>query len=126
MADRETDIARVLDRARKLVALAASDHAEEARTSAHLACALIRAHGLLLVAPGGRAPAQESLWDDAPPPQPQPPPSRDAPMDKPRRIVSKFPGRCLGCAGWIDEGETVLWKKGRGAAHEDCAKEVSW
>ncbi len=38
----------VLDRIAKLIALASSPHVEEARTAAHMACALIREHGVVL------------------------------------------------------------------------------
>jgi len=43
----------ILGRIRALVALAGSDREEEARTSAHLACKLMREHKVEFVLPGG-------------------------------------------------------------------------
>jgi hypothetical protein len=40
---------KILDRVKKFIALTASDHEEEARTSALIACRLIREHGLVVM-----------------------------------------------------------------------------
>ena len=51
----------VVDRVTKLIALASSPNAEEARTAAHKACALIREHKLVVEA---REEDKESSWID--------------------------------------------------------------
>lgn len=48
--------ASLLDRVRKLIALSASDREEEARTSAFLACKLIRENGFAVTLPVTAAP----------------------------------------------------------------------
>lgn len=59
-----------IDRVMQLVRLAGSSFEEEARTSAHLACKLIREHGLTVRGPRDEEPerAREARPDPPPPP----------------------------------------------------------
>ncbi len=104
-----------------LIALAASDHLEEARTSAYLACRLIRDRGLHVVAELPRV---------APPPPPPPPPPWQAPRKpdyhcsdapKPRTITSRYDSVCRDCGAQILIGDSVIWIRGRGVWHPECA-----
>ena len=96
MRDRET----VLDKVRKLIALASSPYEEEARSSAFKAAALIREFQLDVIDPTHY-------------------PSRaDAPRWIP--IVSRYDGRCKTCHDRYAVGERVFWRRGVGCIHEDC------
>jgi hypothetical protein len=106
-------VTSVAERVQKLIALSASPQIEEARTSAYLACKLIREHGLALVAlapPPAPAPRRD------PPPRPQAPTE-----DKPVRIRARYSSNCRKCGKHVDAGEPVLWTKGKGVKHERCA-----
>jgi hypothetical protein len=39
-----------------------------------------------------------------------------------RKMVSKFPGRCLECGERFPIGAAILWAKGEGAIHAACEK----
>src|SRR6185295_9929478 len=96
---------RLLERVSALVARASSSFEEEARTSAVIACRLIREHGLEVSLPGSvREPPQEPVSDEP----------------EVRIIRSKFESSCLGCGGFVGIGERVSWTKGRGVSHLDC------
>jgi len=81
----------VLERVRRLVALTSSSFEEEARTSAFMACELIRRHGLRLVAA-----------DDA----------KRLPGPERIPIKSRFASYCAACGCRYREGEVVWWAKG--------------
>ena len=36
-------------------------------------------------------------------------------------MVSKFAGRCKTCGGRIRMGDNIIWSKGTGAMHPECA-----
>jgi hypothetical protein len=71
----------------------------EARTSAHIACRLIREHGVAL-----------SLGTPKP----------GAPPPKRRVIYSKYASHCTGCNKAIAIGESVAWAKGAGVLCTIC------
>ena len=81
----------VLERVRRLVALTSSSFAEEARTSAFMACELIRRHGLELVAAED---AKKLLLPERIP------------------IKSRFASYCAACGSRYREGELIWWAKG--------------
>ncbi len=107
----------VLERVMKLIALASSPVEEEARTSAWLACKMIRENGLKLVE---RLPPPRTTWTP-PPYRPPPPPPRPSPKDNDERVItSKFEGWCRECRSVIEVGQKIRWKKGEGARHVNC------
>lgn len=91
----------VLAKIQRLIALAANDSAAvpEARTAAHVAARLILGHRIEL-----RDPAEQAA------------------NAVPTKVIrSRYAGRCNRCGGDYKVGETVVWTKGRGAAHTKCA-----
>ncbi len=44
----------------------------------------------------------------------------DTPKVKWLSMYSKFAGTCVKCNGSIDQGESILWNKEKGAKHETC------
>jgi hypothetical protein len=108
------EVSRVLAKIEKLVAMTSSPHVEEARTSAFMACKLIRDHGLQVVAYSARA-SQESAYQPPPRPEPEPkPPSEFIP------IKVKHKGYCRHCGKTIYAEEMALWCKGKGLLHFHC------
>ena len=105
-----------LAKALKLVAMSASPHLEEARTSAFLACRLIREHGLQVSA--HRPSAASALVVPTPGV-----PHRQPPADPHgfRRIRVRHPGHCRCCGNPIAPGEWALWCRGNGLRHLLCA-----
>ncbi len=105
---------RAAEKVRKLVAMTASPHLEEARTSAHLACRLIREHGLQIAT--HRPAAQPTTAA----------PHRPAAGQRPgetsgfRRIRVRHPGHCRCCGNPIAPGEWALWCRGIGLRHPLC------
>lgn len=101
----------IADRARKLIALAASSSLEEARTAAWQAARLIRDHGLVIAATAPSPPAEPAV-------------EPAAAHEPPRHFASKYSGTCRACAGpyWI--GDRIMWGKGRGTTHANplCAE----
>lgn len=93
MEDKE----RIVEKVRKLIALASSPHEEEARSSAYKAAALIREFQLDVVDPVRRQ--QSGDW---------------------REIVSRYAGRCKTCHQPFDVGDLVFWRPGTGCIHEYC------
>jgi hypothetical protein len=104
MGDKEKQLDRIL----KLIAMSASPHGEEARTSAYLACRAIREHGfrvsLAKEEPKGRS---SGRGPEAGPP-------------KWHRIKVKHAGRCVVCRLEIGEGVAAFWLRGTGVRHLDC------
>ena len=101
----------LLTKVRGLIGLSASSYSEEARTSAYLACKMIREHGLHVVAQ--LLPARASKAE----PRPDREPVNQA---APRRITLKYRARCRGCGGCIDVGARAVWMRGSGVAHDAC------
>ena len=101
---------RAAEKVRKLVAMTASPHLEEARTSAFLACRLIREHGLQ-IAPHRLSP-------------PKPPAKAGVEQGQGpagfRRIRVRHPGHCRCCGKPIALGEWALWCRGNGLRHPLC------
>jgi hypothetical protein len=106
---------KALAKVEKLVAMSASPHLEEARTSAFLACRLIREHGLQVTA--HRPPAQPM------PASPYRPASGQTPSETSgfQRIRVRHPGHCRCCGNPIAPGEWALWCRGNGLRHPLCA-----
>jgi hypothetical protein len=105
---------KALAKVEKLVAMSASPHLEEARTSAFLACRLIRAHGL-----------QVTVHRPAVQPMPAPlyrPAGGQTPSETSgfRRIRVRHPGHCRCCGNPITPGEWALWCRGNGLRHLRC------
>jgi len=101
---------RAADKVRKLVAMSASSHLEEARTSAFLACRLIREHGLQVTVhrPSPAKPPVGTRVEHGPDPVGF------------RRIRVRHPGRCRCCGSPIAPGEWALWCRGNGLRHLLC------
>jgi hypothetical protein len=91
----------VIDKVRKLIALASSPYEEEARSAAFKAAALIREFQLDVIDPAQR-PRRNDDW--------------------PRwvEIISRYDGRCKTCLHSYAVGDYVLWKQGVGCIHTDC------
>jgi len=106
------------ERAAQLVQLAGSPFAEEARTSAYLACKLIREHGLRLV--GGEAPRAYQDPRSAEHTQEAPPFVAGGAC----RATARYQCTCLDCGARIDEGATLWWMRGVGGVHERCSPHV--
>jgi len=115
----------VLDRVKKLLALAASPNEHEARTAALLAAKLIREHGLELV---DRRPARKT-----PPATRRATPTTEkrarkssgggrtrAVADVPSRITSPLGGDCCHCGRRYRAGAEIYWFDSRGGMHPDC------
>ena len=98
--DAEAAAQKALAKALKLVAMNASPHLEEARTSAFLASA---ASAPVVPTPGV--------------------PHRQPPADPHgfRRIRVRHPGHCRCCGNPIAPGEWALWCRGNGLRHLLCA-----
>lgn len=84
---------------------------EERRTSAVIACRLIRDHGLL-----GRSsePVIRYVYVNQ-----QPQPAQPTSVRR-RVIVSKYSGRCSECASAYEVGHRIAWAKGQGTVCFDC------
>ena len=106
---------RAAENVRKLVAMSASPHLEEARTSADLACRLIREHGLQV---SGHPPSAASTPGVPTTGMPQRQPTADPHGF--RRIRVRHPGHCRCCGKPITLGEWALWCRGNGLRHPLC------
>ena len=110
---------KVLEKVQRLIALTSSSSEEEARTSAVLACRLIREHGFRVVL------ATETVADS---PRPRAQPRAETPQPdhksnkypKPRLIKLTYYGMCLTCGNEVSKGARVWWRPGFGIAHETC------
>ncbi len=47
--------------------------------------------------------------------------SLDKPKSKWLSMSSKYVGTCVQCNGVINQGESILWNKEKGAKHEDLS-----
>jgi hypothetical protein len=103
---------RAAEKVRKLVAMSASPHLEEARTSAFLACRLIREHGLQIATHRPPSPAKSPVTAGVE--QGQGPAGF-------RRIRVRHPGHCRCCGKPIAPGEWALWCRGNGLHHPFCS-----
>ena len=101
---------RAAEKVRKLVAMTASPHLEEARTSAFLACRLIREHGLQIAThrPSPAKPTAATGVEEG-----------QGPAGF-RRIRVRHPGHCRCCGNPIVPGEWALWCRGNGLRHPLC------
>jgi len=102
---------RAAEKVRKLVAMSASPHLEEARTSAFLACRLIREHGLQIAThrPSPAKPTAATGVEEG-----------QGPAGF-RRIRVRHPGHCRCCGNPIVPGEWALWCRGNGLRHPLCS-----
>jgi hypothetical protein len=102
---------RAAEKVRKLVAMTASPHLEEARTSAFLACRLIREHGLQIAThrPSPAKPTAATGVEEG-----------QGPAGF-RRIRVRHPGHCRCCGNPIAPGEWALWCRGNGLRHPLCS-----
>jgi hypothetical protein len=102
---------RAAEKVRKLVAMTASPHLEEARTSAFLACRLIREHGLQIAThrPSPAKPTAATGVEE-----------EQGPAGF-RRIRVRHPGHCRCCGNPIAPGEWALWCRGNGLRHPLCS-----
>ena len=110
MVDSAAAADRAAEKVRKLVAMTASPHLEEARTSAFLACRLMREHGLQVTA---HRPAAQPM-----PAQPHRTPGETSGF---RRFRVRHPGHCRCCGNPIAPGEWALWCRGNGLRHPLCS-----
>jgi Protein of unknown function (DUF2786) len=125
-------MASVLERVQKLLALAASPNAHEARNAAYLAAKLIREHDLELREPPAR------------PRRPSPAPRRSTPKETsvraphsanrtasskrgvhavkeaPARIESPLGGDCIACGKRYRAGADIFWLDSEGGFHSAC------
>jgi hypothetical protein len=104
--------AGVLERVRRLIALASSSNENEARTAAILAARLIRRHRLVISLPpatpgqkGKKASSRRGVRQVA---------------DVPERIVSPLGGECTVCGARYRGGQHVYWFASGGGMHEAC------
>jgi hypothetical protein len=102
------ELCRVVAKVEKLVAMSASPHLEEARTSAFMACRLIREHSLQIVALGSAHNPKQQQQD---------PPSES---EKFRPIRVRHKGYCQRCRASIFPGEMAFWSAGNGLLHMHC------
>jgi hypothetical protein len=116
-SSRQPGAEQALAKVHKLLAMTTSPHVEEARTSAFLACRLIREHGLRVVG-------------QTPPPFPSPSPpwqsttaaaaATAASRDGFRRIQLRHSGYCRVCGKPIAVGQWAAWARGWGVRHTNC------
>lgn len=106
---------RAAEKVRKLVAMSASPHLEEARTSAFLACRLIREHGLQIAI---HRPAAQTTTATSPRTAGVQTRSKTSGF---RRIRVRHPGHCRCCGSPIATGEWALWCRGKGLRHPSCS-----
>jgi hypothetical protein len=102
----------IVDKVRKLIALASSPYEEEARSSAFKAAALIREFNLDIIDPASRYTAT--------------PDSDTRSVEWPRwvYITARYSGYCKTCREPYSAGERVQWKKNVGCLHEDCDRPI--
>jgi uncharacterized protein DUF2786 len=125
-------MASVLERIQKLLALAASPNANEARNAAYLAAKLIREHGIELQeppAPPRRAsPAPRRSTPREPAVRTTPHPKRTvsskrgvhAVKEVPARIESPLGGDCIVCGKRYRSGSEIFWLDAEGGFHPAC------
>lgn len=94
----------IVEKVQKLIALAASPNEEEARTSAGIACHLIRKHGLRVVE--GSDPVSHSRASRA--------------YRAPRHTVAREASRCWECGEPIRPGDFIQDDEGKQPMHVGC------
>jgi hypothetical protein len=142
----------VLRRVRQAIGMTGSSNVEEARSMAIAACHMILKYNLVIslpAKPGEVAPSitpndfdfpfSPTVQRTAPTPPrrgqteapPQSPPAprsrkkkRKEPEDPPRKLKSKYPGRCKACGKTYDSGDTIYWKRDQGVTHYECGSEA--
>jgi hypothetical protein len=115
MVDSAAAADRAAEKVRKLVAMSASPHLEEARTSAFLACRLIREHGLQIAT---HRPAVQTTAAASPRTAGRQTAGETSGF---RRIPVRHPGHCRCCGSPITPGEWALWCRGKGLRHPICS-----
>lgn len=114
-------MANVLDRIRKLIALAASPNEHEARNASYLAAKLIREHDVQLSLANPALTALEELFSRPSRPPARPPKARRRARDFPadgtktdryKRTwsfyrFSPIDGNCTYCGGWLHRGDAA-------------------
>jgi len=113
-AEVESMSTKILERIAALIALTESPFSEEARTSAVLACKLIREHKIEMMMPGTLKifESQKEDFDF----------DFGNPMQRRVRLRSKYMGRCRECGSFYKIGEWVMWAKGEGSVHVRCER----
>lgn len=126
----------VVDRVRKLIALAASSSEEEARTSAWLACKLIRENKLRIVDTidpvsvdfadffrdvVNRAEATQASWTKPRAASVAQEPAKATPPSDRRRIKARYASQCRSCRKAIAVGDDIYWSRESGTTHARCA-----
>jgi hypothetical protein len=101
-------MASVVDRVNKLIALASSPNANEARNAALLAARLIREHGLEVRERKGRTPA------------PRRPSSKKNRRVDLHDIESPLGGECVVCGRRYRAGAKIAWSDVEGGMHPAC------
>lgn len=140
-------MADVMDRLRKLLAMAESPVDEEARTAALLAVRLIKEHKIELALPGNKPPAaagapppptpratgapwpppnpfrNDPFREPTPPPPPPPPATRAYRFGGPPvRLFAKFAGACAHCNRSFARDAEVFWMRRHGTTHVTCVE----
>jgi hypothetical protein len=106
-------VASVVDRVQKLLALAASSNAHEARNAAHLAAKLIRENDLEVREREGGTRRKT--------PKPKRPSSKkNARVEIPPVIESPLGGDCVVCGKRYRAGTEIHWSDAHGGIHTSC------
>jgi len=104
-------MASIVERVTKLIALASSPNANEARNAAVLAARLIREHDLEIRERDGKRKRT---------PQPRRPSSKKNRRVDLHTIASPLGGECVVCGKRYRAGETVEWSDAEGGMHPAC------
>ena len=95
----------VVEKVEALIARTRSEFSAEARTSALIACKLIRDHKLLVTTKGDQS-------------------TREVEEVVMRKIYSKYESKCIVCSAYTCRGANVWWFKGCGiCCTSNCAAE---
>jgi len=103
-------MASIVERVNKLIALASSPNANEARNAALLAARLIREHGLEVRERKGKTPV----------PTPRRPSSKKNKRVDLHTIESPLGGDCVVCGKRYRAGATIAWSDAEGGIHPGC------
>jgi len=141
-----TDLNKILKKVEGLIARSGSDQEGEARTSAFLACKLIREHGLKVVPEGAQDAyrgvsgssedihrTEGSAWWESMFDKTWQEVSDAVRVDPGRRgddmriYRAKYPGTCVGCKKSFRAGANVVSfpKDGKGIYHAECGEKRS-
>ena len=112
------DETKTLDRFAKLLALTSSNHQEEARTAAHMACQLIKNHGLHV----SLHPLPPGFSNDAQPKQKQQNEQykEKRQQEEYREIFVKYSSFCRACRSKIEIGADAWWRPKSGMFCTSC------